>query len=274
MSDVANYISFDLASDDFSPLVNFIVAHKPDEIYYVAAFHHSSQQVIQPGDDLIARSVAVNQLAFIQLLEICRTHHPVARIVYTRSSFIFAGSAIPVQTELTPFEPRCIYSVTKCAAMEAAKYYRVAHNLFVSIAIMYNHESKFRKDSFLSKIIINETKRLVASEIDQIVIGDLSAITDWGYAPDYVHALWHILQLPSPDVFIVSSGVGHKVQDWFEVLFQHLSMDWRSVVVEDKSIVSRQKPVLIGDNTKLLNTGWSPQTSFQEMVIRIYQDIL
>jgi GDPmannose 4,6-dehydratase len=267
-------IQFDLAYDDFGTLADFIRSKKPDEIYYVAAFHHSSQEVLQSKDNLIARSVAVNQLAFIELLEICRRYHPMAKVIYTSSSLIFAGCGIPVQSEFTPTEPRCIYSVTKCAAMDAAKYYKGTHHLYVSVAIMYNHESKLRKETFLSKIIVDETRRLVNGEIDQIAIGDLSAVTDWGYAPDYVQAMWHILQLQSPDTFIVSTGIGHKVQDWFDVLFQHLDLDWRDSVVEDKTIVSRKKPVLIGDNSKLLNTGWSPETSFEDMVIRIYNDVL
>ena len=158
--------------------------------------------------------------------------------------------------------------------MEAAKYYREVHNIFVSIGIMYNHESMYRGDNFLSKKIINDTKRLINKEIDTIKIGNLLSITDWGYAPDYVDAMWYILQLSKPDVFVVSSGIGHKVQDWFEVLFSYLNMDWRKHVVEDQSFIIREKPILIGDNSKLLSTNWKPKVNFEEMIIKIYNNNL
>jgi GDPmannose 4,6-dehydratase len=193
-------------------------------------------------------------------------------VFYASSSLIFSGSEGPVQDESTPVRPGCIYSLTKHAAMDAATYYRSAHGLFVSIGVLYNHESAFRDDRFLSKHIINQTRKLLAKEITTIRVGDLSATTDWGYAPDYARAMQHILRLENSDTFIISSGRGHTVQNWFEVLFDHLGLDWRQYVVEDRSIIVRKKPTLIGNNHKLLSTGWSPQVSFEEMVVRMYHN--
>lgn len=272
--DLDDKFTFDLSVFEYDLLQKFIIKCRPDEIYYVAAFHHSSQQISNEDFGFIERSLRVNQVAFIHVMETCRIHLPSARIIYTSSSLIFSGSDCGLQNELTVTQPRCVYSISKCAAMEAAKYYRAAHGLFVSVAIMYNHESALRGDQFLSKRIINQTKLLLEKQIDVIHVGQLSAITDWGYAPDYVEALWHILQLEVPDVFIVSSGKGHMVQDWFEVLFGYLKMDWKQHVQEDPSLMIRRKGVLIGDNAKLLATGWKPKVSFDEMVIRIYKNIL
>jgi GDPmannose 4,6-dehydratase len=274
LNPTTRYIAFDLTKSDFSILADFIATQKPDEIYYVAAFHHSSQEDNVTDFKFIEKSIQVNQIGFIRILEICRQYHPVVKIMYTSSSLIFAGSNQQIQNEATMTEPRCIYSVTKCAAMEAAKYYRGVYGIFVSIGIMYNHESKYRKDYFLSKKIIKETKQLLNKDIEIIKIGDISAVTDWGYAPDYVQAMWHILQLTMPDVFIISSGVGHQVQNWFEVIFNYLNLDWKKFVVEDKSLIVRKKPVLIGDNTKLLSTGWVPKVSFEDMIIRMYNDVI
>jgi GDPmannose 4,6-dehydratase len=271
---LAGYLGIDLFNDDLEPLQDFITEEKPDEIYYVAAFHQSSQQATDQDFHFIDKSVKVNQLGFIRLMEICRLRHPAAKIVYTSSSLIFSGDGQTTQTETTPTSPRCIYSVTKCAAMEAAKYYRASHGLFVSVGIMYNHESSLRTDKFLSQIIINETRKILAGEIISIKIGDFSATTDWGYAPDYVNALWHMLQLPQPDVFIVSSGRPHQVKNWFEVLFGHLGMEWEKYVTEDPSLLIRKKPVLIGDNTKLVSTGWKPEVDFEEMVLRMYKNVI
>lgn len=273
ISHSTNYLSFDLATDNFSIIEDLIVKQKPNEIYYVAAFHQSSQEDNNARNfDFIERSINVNQTGFMRIMEICRKHHPEVKIMYTSSSLIFSGAKKQIQNEDTPHESRCIYSVSKCAAMEAAKFYRANYNLFVSIGIMYNHESVFRKDYFLSKKIINETKKLVENKVTSITIGDLSAITDWGYAPDYVEAMWHILQLNKSDEYIISSGKGHKVGDWFEVLFKYLNKDWKQFVKEDPSFIIRKKPVLIGDNSKLLATGWKPKVNFEEMVIRIYNN--
>jgi GDPmannose 4,6-dehydratase len=265
-------LQFNLATDKFDALNAFIQHVKPHEIYYLAAFHHSSQQQKENDITFINTTFQVNHLAFVNVLECCRVHLPKCRVVYTSSSLIFSGAKTQVQSEETPFEPRCFYSLSKCAAMEAAKFYRSEHNLFVAIGIMYNHESIYRKDYFLSKKIVNETRKIVNKEQEKIIIGNLSSTTDWGYAPDYVDALWHTLQLSTPDVFIISSGKAHQVIDWFQTLSKYLNADILKSVEENKQLVVREKPVLIGDNKKLLSTGWKPQVTFEDMVIRMYQE--
>jgi GDPmannose 4,6-dehydratase len=269
-----DFFQFDLDQDPFEVMADYIVNLVPDEIYYVAAFHKSSQEDSGMDVEAIDSSNRVNYLSFISLLEICKNRSPQTRIVYTSSSLIFAGSENEIQDESTVYTPKCIYSLNKCASMVAAKYYRDTFGLFVSVGIMYNHESMLRGGNFLSQIVIGEIKKYLAGEIDKIVVGDLYAKTDWGYAPDYVQALWHILQLPQPDTFIVSSGKPHQVKDWFEVLFEYLGMDWQKYIFTDKSLLIRKKPTLIGDNTKLVSTGWIPKTSFKEMVIRMYKEII
>lgn len=275
LSDLAGYIQFDLAVEDYTLLLEFIKIHQPDEIYYVSAFHHSSQEIHSGNSyDFISKSVKVNQTGFIKILEIIKNHSLHSKVFYTSSSLIFSGTSHPVQTEETVPEPRCIYSVTKCGAMEAAKYYRSEHGVFVSVGIMYNHESVLRKDHFLSKKIINESRLLKENKISSIEIGDLAATTDWGYAPDYVEAMWHLLQQEIPGVFIISSGKAHTVQNWFEVLFHYLNLGWKQYVKENPSMILRKKPVRIGDNSKLLSTGWKPKVSFEEMVIKMYNNII
>jgi GDPmannose 4,6-dehydratase len=158
--------------------------------------------------------------------------------------------------------------------MEAAAFYCMKYNMFISIGIMYNHESALRDDKFLSKTIINQTRKWYNNEINCIRVGSLTTATDWGYAPDYVNALWHILQLPNPGTYIISSNVAHNVGDWFDVLFGYLNADWKQIVVEDSSLLKREKPVLIGDNQKLISTGWHAKVTFEEMIIRIYNNVI
>lgn len=266
-----NLLGMDLLNDDYSMLEEFIRIQKPDEIYYVAAFHQSSQENNRATDfSFIDNSVKVNQTGFMRVLETCKTFHPKARIFYTSSSLIYSGCGSEYQHEDTMPAPRCIYSVTKCAAMAAAEFYRNTHQMFVSVGIMYNHESHLRRDYFLSKKIVNETRELMEGKREVITVGDLDAVTDWGYAPDYVKAMWHILKQAQPGNYIISSGIPHNVKDWFEVLFKHLNKDWKQFVREDKTMIVRKKPVLIGKNEKLLATGWQPEVSFDEMVIRMY----
>lgn len=267
------FFPFNLETDSFESIAEFIIGYKPDEIYYVAAFHASSQEV-QQDINSIDSSGKVNYLSFVKVLELCRLYSLSTRIVYTSSSLIFAGASNPVQDEFTELAPRCIYSVNKCAAMTAARYYRDVYGLFVSVGIMYNHESKLRNRNFLSQIVISGVRKYIAGEIDKVVVGDLSLRSDWGYAPDYVRALWHILQQEKAQDFIVASGTSHSVQDWFETIFTHLGLDWHSCVEEDKTRVFRKKPLLIGNPTKLMATGWHPETSFAEMIIRMYNDMI
>lgn len=271
---LVGYLQVDLSGDDFAPIEAFIALEKPAEIYFVAAFHQSSQEESSTGFDYAFNYVMVNQLAFIRVLEICRIHHPSARIVYTSSSLVYAGSGVEVQNERTPPAPRCMYSLSKKAASDAAEFYRAHHSMFVSVAIMYNHESSLRSTKFLSKKIVDQARQWMNGELEKIIVADLSSSSDWGYALDYVEALWHILQLPAPDVYIVSSGTSHSVRDWFETLFKYLKKDWREIVKEDSAILIRRKPLLIGDNSKLLATGWRPRVSFEEMVIRMYQNTI
>ena len=266
-----SYFQCDLAGDDFSILVNIIREHLPDHIYYLAAYHHSSQDNLASLDsNSVSLSFKVNLSSFVTVLEIVRMFSPATRVFYASSSLIFSTSGTVVQDELTEHKPNCFYSLSKSAVMNAGKMYRENHGLFVSAGILYNHESILRSSGFLSMKIINETHKLLKGETKQIIVGDLSSETDWGYAPDYVEAFFSILQAESPGDFIVASGKAHKVQDWFDVLFTYLKLDWKKYVVVDKSLIKRKKPVLIGNNAKLMALGWRPRVSFEEMVIKLY----
>lgn len=269
------YICFDLSNDNYERLVEFYRLHQPDETYYIAAYHHSSQEEEREQSlNFVDKSISVNQAGFIKVLEIINLYSRRTKVFYASSSLIFSGSNNLVQTEETKREPRCIYSISKSAAMDAAVFYRLTYNLFVSIGILYNHESIFRNRNYLSAKIISETKMLLEQKISSITIGDLSSESDWGYAPDYVEAMWHILQLKDSDSYIISSGNLHSVQNWFEILFSYLDIDWKRYVKEDKGMIKRKKTVLRGSNEKLRATGWSPKTSFEEMVVKLYQNTI
>lgn len=272
---LVEYLAFDLFTSDYSVLKSFIRVKQPAEVYYVAAFHHSSQgSGTMQTPDFVDRTLAVNQGGFIKLLDIIREAHPSSRVFYASSSLVFTGCGQAVQNEETKPVPRCIYSLSKAAAVIAAEYYRIEYSLFVSTGIMYNHESILRPPHFLSRRLVEQARSVLAGKPEPIVVGSLTAQTDWGYAPDYVDAMQHILGMDEPNDFIISSGKAHSVSDWLDVLFKGSGIRWQDHVREQPDLIGRKKPLLIGDNRKLVSTGWQPKVGFVEMVNRMYNNII
>jgi len=262
----------DLSKNNFSAITEAIRKHKPSELYYFAAHHTSSQQQAELSLVEINISTAINYTAFVKIMDLCRVYSPQTKIQFTSSSLIFSGCSSEILNEYTIPKPTCLYSLNKLASMNASKFYRNNFNLFVSVGIMFNHESVFRKNYFLSKKIIEQVRDFKDGLIEVITIGNLDAITDWGYAPDYVEALWYLLQLDQSDDFIISSGIGHQVKNWFLILEDYLDIEIMKSIRMDPSLVNRKKPTLIGDNSKLLNAGWKPKHDFKDMIIKMYNN--
>jgi GDPmannose 4,6-dehydratase len=268
------YIRIDLCSADSINLKSILLNLKPAEIYYLAAHHISSQEYESIDEKELKNSLSVNYTSFQSICSICSSLYPTVKIVYTSSSLIFAKSEETICSEQTRAAPGCFYSLYKLFSMETARYFRRNKGLHVSNAIMFNHESKHRKEKYLSKVIVNQVRQYVKGEIQQIKIGNLYAETDWGYAGDYVHALWHINQLTEPDDFVVASGKSYRVIDWFYILEKHTGIELMPAIVEMPIRLGREKPILIGDRSKLVEMGWKPEVSFQQMVINLYDGIL
>ena len=139
--------------------------------------------------------------------------------------------------------------------------------MFAATGILYNHESAYRDEGFVSRKIIGGAVRIWQGEQRDLVLGDLSAEIDWGYAPDYVGAMERILALEVPDDFIIATGELHSVQEFVAIAFESLGLDWRNHVREDPSLITRQRPRQVGDASKLrARTGWRPSVQFREMV--------
>jgi GDPmannose 4,6-dehydratase len=268
------YFQFDLSKTNNSKLKSLILELRPTEIYYLAAFHSSSEAFEFSQESKVSKSLSINYSNFQNVCLICSVHWPDVRIIYTSSSLIFSKSGVYFCNENTPIAPGCFYSLHKSFSGEIAKYFRRIYGMRVSVAIMFNHESVNRKVNFLSKNIICQVKRFVKGELKKITIGDLNAISDWGYAGDYVCGLVHINRLPYSDDFIIASGVGHRVVDWFFILEKHIGIDLIPAIVEDGRKLGRKKPNMIGDNSKLLETGWEPSIDFVQMVTKLYDGLI
>ena len=236
---------------------------RPREIYYLAAYHHSAEMERDDDYEVIERSLAVNTIGLLNVLDAMRLHAPEARLFYAASCHLFGDPQEVPQTELTPFQPDNPYAISKLAGLNLARYYRQAHHLYCACGILFNHESPRRPPGFLSRKIATRIAAIKSGHKEHLVLGDLTAQLDWGYAPEYVEAMWRILQLDHPDDFVIATGQLHSVRDFVEAAFAFAGLDWRAHVSEDPAIlrsVPRHRPYL-GDYGKLHRmTGWRPST--------------
>jgi len=240
---------------------------QPDEIYYLAAHHHSSEEAIESEEELWRHSFEVNVQAWLNFLEAARTDSPHSRLFYAASSLIYGAAESDRQNEDTPWRPRTPYGVTKASGMLAASCYRHRHGLFAAGGILFNHESELRSEKFISQKIVRAAVAVQAGRQQQLVVGNLNAQVDWGYARDYVDAMQKILQLPKAGDFVIANGSAHSVAELAETAFALLGLDWKKHVVEDSGVIKRQLKPMVGDASKLFQQcGWQPRTSFREMI--------
>ncbi|MEK7234267.1 MAG: GDP-mannose 4,6-dehydratase [Elusimicrobiota bacterium] len=245
---------------------------RPDEIYHLAAVHHSSEHAPCDPLELFRDSYAIHVLSLVHFLDAMRRHAPSARLFYAASSHIFGLPPMPIQDETTPINPRNVYGVTKASGLFACRLYRCEHSLFVSAGILYNHESPLRGPGFISRKIALGAAAAKRGSCEKLVLGNLSAEADWGYAPDYVEAMRAILEQPRPDDFVVATGERRTVRDFAAAAFSELGLDWRDHVVEDVGVLTKPHVPLVGDASKLRRTtGWRPRTDFPSMIRTLLQ---
>jgi len=240
---------------------------RPDRLYFLAAYHHSSQDPGSHATPVWTPSWRTHVEAFRHFLEAIRILGLSTRVFYASSSRIFGMPAISPQTEETPYKPTCIYGITKATAMMLARHYRESQGVWASCGILYNHESSYRGSDFLSKKVITTLVAVKKGATTRLEIGSLDAQVDWGYAPDYTEAMQLILSAESPDDFIIATGKTQTVRQMIEIAARCLDLDWRRVVVENPALLKRVSLSLCGDASRLrARTGWAPSTSFQRMV--------
>lgn len=244
-----------------------VEAARPDEVYYLAAYHQSAEE--RPPNERVAfqESFAVNTNGLLNFLHCLQEYHPSGRLFYAASCHVFGpGSESPMNEE-TPLVPDTPYAITKAAGLASCRYYRERHSLFAVSGLLFNHESPLRGPSFLSQKIVRAAIDISDGRQSQLILGDLKARVDWGYAPDTVEAMTRILALDTPDDFVVATGELHSVEEFLDLAFGALDLDWHGHVREDPDLVSRQAFPRLGDASKLRRaTGWAPSVSFPEMV--------
>jgi GDPmannose 4,6-dehydratase len=239
----------------------------PDEVYYVAAVHQASGDAVPPDDvELFERSHAVHVTGLLHFLE-ALSERRAGALFYAASSLVFGLPAESPQDETTPFRPRDIYGITKTAGAQACRYYREARGVRASVGILFNHESPLRRHNFVSQRIVLGAVAIAGGNQSKLTLGNLSARIDWGYAADYVRAMTLIVRNATPDDYVIATGETHSVQEFAEIAFRRLGLDWREHVVEDRRIITRESTVRVGNASRLRErTRWCPSVTFTEMV--------
>lgn len=246
----------------------------PDEIYYLAAFHHATEDVIALSEaELLRRSFDIHVLGLLNVLQAMEECCPRARLFFAASSHVFGAPNSEWQNEETPLAPNSAYGISKAAGLQCCQLYRRQKGIFAATGILFNHESSLRKPSFLSQKIVRSVWRAQRDPDFKLLLGDVEARVDWGYAPDYVDAMFRILQLPEAGDFVVASGELHTVGEFAQAAFAVLGLDWRRHVETDARLLNKVSHPLRGDSGKLRRaTGWAPTTGFLEMVARLVHE--
>jgi GDPmannose 4,6-dehydratase len=242
---------------------------QPSDIYYLAGFHRASESQRQIDDlEEFTASYEVHVASPFTFLEGIRTHVPAARFFYAASSHVFDPAAPSPLDEQSPMAPNSLYGLTKAQGVALCRFFRETHGVFASTGLLFNHESELRNPAFVSRKITSAAAQIKHGlRSSKLVLGDLSAEGDWGYAPDFVAAFAQILRLDGADDFVVATGERHCVRDFAEVAFGAVGLNWPEWVEEGASVLKRRTPLRLGNSAKLrAATGWQPQVDFEEMV--------
>lgn len=248
---------------DQTSLDHIVQSVQPDEVYNMAAQSFvpiSWNQPVLTGD--------VTALGVIRILEAIRNHRPRAKFLQASSSEMFGKVRETPQTERTPFYPRSPYGVAKVFGYYITVNYRESYGLFACSAMGFNHESPRRGLEFVTRKVTHQVARIKCGLATKLLMGNLGAARDWGYAKDYVRGMWMILQQPEPDDYVLATGKTHSIRELLEVAFGAVGLDWeRYVEIDPRLIRPVEVDVLCGDATKAREKlGWQPEVSFEELI--------
>ena len=244
-------------------LMKVIAEVKPHELYNLAAMLYVPASWDQP-----MLTGEFNAQGVTRVLEAIRQIDPEIRLYQASSSEMYGKVREVPQTELTPFYPRSPYGVSKVFAHYITVNYRESYNLFAVSGILFNHESPRRGLEFVTRKVTDGVARIKLGLADALVLGNLDAQRDWGFAGDYVRAMWLMLQQNQPDDYVIATGVSHSVRELVEVAFDRVGLDWKNHVrLDPKFLRPAEVDHLVGDASKAqASLGWRPDTDFDSLV--------
>ncbi|MCB0920611.1 MAG: GDP-mannose 4,6-dehydratase [Actinobacteria bacterium] len=246
---------------DSSRLTTLLEKVEPDEVYHLAAQSHVRVSFDEPeytGD--------VTGIGTTRILEAIRAARVPAKFYQASSSEMF-GSTPPPQSESSPLQPRSPYAAAKVYAYWTARNYREAYGMFAVNGILFNHESPRRGETFVSRKISMAAARIAVGQQENLYLGNLDARRDWGYAKEYVEAMWLMLQADEPDDFVVATGMAYSVRDFLGFAFGHVGLDWeKHVRFDERYLRPTEVDELVGDPSKVQDRlGWKAQTMVPEL---------
>jgi GDPmannose 4,6-dehydratase len=253
---------------DFSSLVSALEMSQPDEVYNLGAISFVAMSFNQA--ELTGNITGLGVLRMLEAIRLVggARKNPI-RFYQASSSEMFGKVRETPQTEMTPFHPRSPYGVAKVFAHDITVNYRESYDMFACSGILFNHEGPRRGLEFVTRKITNSVARIKLGLQSELVLGNLEAKRDWGYAGDYVEAMWMMLQQPKPDDFVVATGKSHSIEQLLEVAFAAADLkDWRQYVRQDQRFFRpAEVDLLIGDASKAKSKlGWQPKVGFNELI--------
>ncbi|MEI7593238.1 MAG: GDP-mannose 4,6-dehydratase [Actinomycetes bacterium] len=261
LQDDLNLVPGDLL--DEASLIQVLREHRPDEVYNLAA-----QSFVQTSFGQPVLTGETTALGVTRLLDAIRIVDPDVRFYQASSSEMFGKVVEVPQVESTPFYPRSPYGVAKVYGHWITVNYRESYDLHASSGILFNHESPRRGLEFVTRKISHGVARIKHGLDSELRLGNLEAQRDWGFAGDYVDAMWRMLQQDSPSDFVVSTGETHSVRDFCQIAFRHADLDYEEFVIQDERFFRpAEVDLLVGDASKARNVlGWEPKTTFADLV--------
>lgn len=248
---------------DSSSLNTILRQIQPDEIYNLGAQSH-----VRVSFDIPEYTGEVTGLGTVRLLEAVREAGIRPRFYQASSSELYGKAAETPQTEKTPFHPRSPYACAKAYAYYITQNYRESYDMFACNGILFNHESERRGEMFVSRKITRAATRIKVGLQEKLYLGNLDARRDWGYAKDYVEAMWLMLQAEKPDDYVIATGETHAVREFVEKTFEYLDLDWEKYVeIDPRYFRPAEVDSLMGDASKARGElGWEPKVNFEQLV--------
>lgn len=251
---------------NFSSVNQLVKDCQPDECYHLAAHTFVSYSLENEFGTLNTNIHGTHNI-----LASIKTSAPSCRFFFAASSEIFGKALYSPQDEKTPYNPRSIYGVSKVTGFFLSRNYRANHDIFTSNGILYNHESERRGKEFVTRKITSSAAQIKLGLLSRIKLGNIEARRDWGYAPDYVRAMWLMLQHNQPDDYVLGTGHTHSVRDLLKIAFGTLGLDWQNYVEIDPDLFRPEEDVeMCANPTKAFNTlGWRSEIGFDDLVQRM-----